>query len=157
MDLIKILESLSVSFEKTPFEEQLYTCNDVALSLGILPEQVAKAMLVEIKNKGYCIAVIPGNYRLDISLLKDALNDAKISLVHFSKIEKAIGLPVGAVTPLIYLINPSIEIIIEKKLLELNKINISSGDLKMGINIAVSDLAKLTTASFNNISFVPSS
>jgi len=146
MNLIELLRHQNITFKETHFERDFFTVAEVAEYLNIDSAQIGKAMVIQDGGKNLIVLLISGSKRLDLDTTRHKLNDSKLKLVHSSKIETMIGLPVGAVTPLIKMINKEIRIIIDQKLMEFPFINISSGQNKIGIDINPMDLAKVTCA-----------
>lgn len=147
------IRSLGVSVQRTPFSKKLLTCQDVAKDLGIDVAQVAKSMVI-IRSNGYAfIAVLPGNQHLSLKKLRTIIGAAKkeIHLADENEIEECLGLTIGAVTPLIKIHKAKVQVIIDSKLIKFDKVNISSGDLSMGLNIDPKELISLLGARVGNL------
>jgi Cys-tRNA(Pro) deacylase len=151
-DLIAALAATGIPFEQTPFPEDIFTAEGVAKSLKMSLGQVAKAMLVRVGDGSILLAVVPGDKRADLKLIKRYLNGKKVQLVDRAHVTALIGLQVGAVTPLIALANPNVQVVLDESLTTFSLINISSGDLKIGLNLSPSELATIVKAAIAQIS-----
>jgi Cys-tRNA(Pro) deacylase len=140
MELAQELSDRDIKHELTEFPAEVFTSEDVAQALNIKLSQVAKAMLVKVSNHSYAIALLPGDKRLSLKSLSSALNNAKVTLARRSDVKEATGLSVGAVSPLIALRVPKIKVFVDTALAEEDEINISSGDLRIGITLKTRDL-----------------
>lgn len=109
-------------------------------------------MLIEIGGIGLCIALIPGNKRIALDKIRSIFPEKKVSIIHSSKVEQTIGLKIGAITSLIKLENQWINILVDNELVKHDLINISSGNLQIGITISVKDLVKITNAKVMTLS-----
>ncbi|MGY4512084.1 aminoacyl-tRNA deacylase [Bradyrhizobium sp. USDA 3650] len=151
-DLLAALSALGLQFQETPFSDEIFTADGVAKSLGISLSQVAKAMLLRIGDGSTLVAVVPGDRRADLKQIKRHLNGKKVQIVERSHVEATIGLQVGAVTPLIALVNKKVAVVVDESLTKHSIINVSSGNLKLGININPLELASATSAAIAKIS-----
>jgi Cys-tRNA(Pro) deacylase len=142
-DLIKILEKKNITYKLTPFGKNVFTCEDVAQSIGIQPKQVAKTMVLKCSDNSCILAVLAGNKRLNIQAVTNATNNKKVSLAKPNEVASLTGLPLGAVTPLLAVQKPKINIILDSELIDEPVVNISSGELDSGINISPKDLIKI--------------
>lgn len=67
------LETKAIAFEVLP-HGMAFTAEDEARSLGVDPHVIAKTLLVDTRW-GRALAVIPGDRRVDMDLLRDAVGD----------------------------------------------------------------------------------
>jgi Cys-tRNA(Pro) deacylase len=135
------LDEIGLRYEVTEFPDEVFTAQGVADRLGISLAQVAKAMVFKGDNKEYGIAVVPGDKRLASPRLAALVGCKDVQLVRRSEVTQATGLPVGAVTPLVRLWRPEIAIYIDDSILAHPSVNISSGNLQVGLTVAPNDLA----------------
>jgi Cys-tRNA(Pro)/Cys-tRNA(Cys) deacylase len=97
-----LLERLGVSFELRQYEvdpEDL-SAETVARKVGMPPEQVFKTLVARGDKHGVCLAVVPGNFELDLKALARATGDKKIDTVPLKEVEPLTGYIRGGVTAL---------------------------------------------------------
>ncbi len=93
------LERRGVEFE-TISHDKAFTTIDEARALGIEGDEVVKTLLLDTQ-RGHVLAVIPGDRRLEMHLVADALSDKHPRLASEDEIERDLpGIELGAVPPL---------------------------------------------------------
>lgn len=145
------LISRGIRYQRTEFPSEMFTSKAVAKALGMTLSQIAKAMLVRTSDGAYAIALLGGDRRLNLKALPRFFKGKKAVLAQRSEILAATGLPAGAVTPLIAFLRPDISVVMDEALLREQMINISSGDLRVGLNISPEVLARAVGAVIGNI------
>ena len=140
-----------VLFQCTQFPDEVFTAEGVAKALGMKLSQIAKAILVKLSDKSYAVTVLGGDKRLDLASLPKYLDKRKAVLAKRNEIPAVTGLPVGAVTPLVALRRPLISVIMDEGLLQESVINVSSGDLRVGLNLSPAELARVVGAIIGKI------
>ena len=145
-EMLGRLLALGVEHELTGFPDKVFTAQGVADVLGMKLSQVAKAMLFKVDKKGYGVAIVPGDRRVSLRALTRVCGRGPVSLASRDEVREATGLPVGAVTPLVKLCRPDIEVYVDTLLLDEKTINISTGNLRVGLSLAPRDLVRALDA-----------
>jgi Cys-tRNA(Pro)/Cys-tRNA(Cys) deacylase len=98
----RILDHLGVRYELREYEVGAddLTAEIVAAKIGLPPEQVFKTPVARGERHGVCLAVIPGNYELDLKALGILTADKKIELVPLKEVLPLTGYVRGGVTAL---------------------------------------------------------
>jgi Cys-tRNA(Pro)/Cys-tRNA(Cys) deacylase len=98
----RILDHLGVRYELREYEVGAddLTAEIVAAKIGLPPEQVFKTLVARGERHGVCLAVIPGNYELDLKALGILTADKKIELVPLKEVLPLTGYVRGGVTAL---------------------------------------------------------
>ena len=99
---VRILDGLGISYELREYEvdpEDL-AAETVARKIAMLVEQVFKTLVVEGDRCGVCLAVIPGNYQLDLKALAKQTGDRKVDTVALKDVQPLTGYIRGGVTAL---------------------------------------------------------
>jgi Cys-tRNA(Pro)/Cys-tRNA(Cys) deacylase len=99
---VRLLDNLQISYELREYEvdpEDL-TAETVARKIGLPIEQVFKTLVTEGDRSGVCLAVIPGNYQLDLKALAKQTGDRKIDTVPLKDVQPLTGYIRGGVTAL---------------------------------------------------------
>ena len=99
---VRILDGLGISYELREYEvdpEDL-AAETVARKIAMLVEQVFKTLVVEGDRFGVCLAVIPGNYQLDLKALAKQTSDRKLDTVALKDVQPLTGYIRGGVTAL---------------------------------------------------------
>lgn len=98
----RILDDLGIEYELREYivDPEDLSAETVAAKIGFPPEQVFKTLLVRGDREGLCLAVIPGNYELDLKALAKATGNRKMDLVPLKEVLPLTGYIRGAVTAL---------------------------------------------------------
>ena len=99
---VRILDGLGISYELREYEvdpEDL-AAETVARKIAMPVEQVFKTLVVEGDRAGVCLAVIPGNYQLDLKALAKQTGDRKVDTVALKDVQPLTGYIRGGVTAL---------------------------------------------------------
>lgn len=76
----------------------VFTAYDVAQTLHVKLGEVVKTLVLRADGKRLLLAVLPADKRLDFAKAKKAASAKTIELVSEKAMEKALGVPAGAVT-----------------------------------------------------------
>jgi Cys-tRNA(Pro)/Cys-tRNA(Cys) deacylase len=99
---VRVLDNLQISYELREYEvdpEDL-SAETVARKIGLPIEQVFKTLVAEGDRSGVCLAVIPGNFQLDLKALAKQTGDRKIDTVALKDVQPLTGYIRGGVTAL---------------------------------------------------------
>jgi Cys-tRNA(Pro)/Cys-tRNA(Cys) deacylase len=99
---VRILDGMKIAYELREYEVDPddLAAESVAEKIGFPAEQVFKTLVARGDRRGVCIAVIPGNYELDLKALANATGDRKIQLVPLKEVQPLTGYIRGGVTAL---------------------------------------------------------
>jgi Cys-tRNA(Pro)/Cys-tRNA(Cys) deacylase len=99
---VRILDGLKIAYELREYEVDPddLAAESVAEKIGFPAEQVFKTLVARGDRNGVCLAVIPGNYELDLKALANATGDRKIQLVPLKEVHPLTGYIRGGVTAL---------------------------------------------------------
>jgi len=98
----RILDQLGIPYELREYavDSEELTAENVAAKIGFPPEQVFKTLVARGDRHGVCLAVIPGNYELDLKALAAKTADKKVELVPLKEVLPLTGYIRGGVTAL---------------------------------------------------------
>jgi Cys-tRNA(Pro)/Cys-tRNA(Cys) deacylase len=98
----RILDSLGVHYTLRDYEVDPddLSAEAVAAKVGMPPEQVFKTLAVRGDRNGVSVAVIPGNFELDLKALAALTGDRKIELLPLKEVQSVTGYIRGGVTAL---------------------------------------------------------
>jgi Cys-tRNA(Pro)/Cys-tRNA(Cys) deacylase len=99
---VRVLDNLQIPYELREYEvdpEDL-SAETVARKIGLPIEQMFKTLVAEGDRSGVCLAVIPGNFQLDLKALAKQTGDRKIDTVALKDVQPLTGYIRGGVTAL---------------------------------------------------------
>ncbi len=137
--LLRILESNKIRYKIIP-HKVVFTAYDLAQTLKIDLKRVTKTLVLKT-DKGYCLAVLPGNLKLDLNKFKKLFKFKKVSIVPEKEMVKKFKIKPGAITPFASLYK--IPLYLEKKIAVLDKCLFQSGSFQESIEMRVKDFIKL--------------
>ena len=96
----RLLADQGVTFELREYEADPgdLSAETVAAKIGMPPEQVFKTLVVRGDRTGVLLAVIPGNYELDLKALAKLSGDRKAEVVPLKEVQPLTGYVRGGVT-----------------------------------------------------------
>lgn len=133
------LAERGIRFQRTPFAADLQTVDQVAATLGIAASQIVKALLIKAEGERPLVVGLPGDRRLDPAVLGAALPGRRPRLAKRSEVAGILGVQPGAVTPLLGAVG-DVEVILDRAILSETTVNVSSGELDLGISLSPRDL-----------------
>jgi Cys-tRNA(Pro)/Cys-tRNA(Cys) deacylase len=98
----RILDSLGIHYELREYEVDPadLSAESVAAKVGFPPEQVFKTLAVTGDRNGVSVAVIPGNWELDLKALARLTGDRKVEMLPLKEVQGTTGYIRGGVTAL---------------------------------------------------------
>ena len=98
----RILDSLGIAYALRDYEVDPddLSAETVAAKVGLPPEQVFKTLAVCGDRNGVSVAVIPGNFELDLKALASLTGDRKVELLPLKEVQSVTGYIRGGVTAL---------------------------------------------------------
>jgi Ala-tRNA(Pro) deacylase len=135
----EFLERAGVPYEVVE-HEPTQTAAAEARAAGMPPADVAKTVVLR-DNEGVRLAVIPASHRLDLHKVKDELGSTGLRLVSEQEMAREFGdFEVGAVPPFGPMLH-ALELV-DKRLLEHDRILCGGGDHEHGVLVDPNDLVK---------------
>ncbi len=124
--------------------------SEAAEKLGVSASQVFKTLVVSLDNKALAVAVVPVSSKLSMKQIAKALAAKKSVMANPAEVERVTGYILGGVSPLGQ--KKTLKTVIDSSAKDLSSIFISAGRRGLEIEISPVDLAKLTRASFYEVS-----
>ena len=141
-----ILELKNISYRIIELWDRAISVEDVIAysKEPINPKEICKTILVKHKKQYYAL-FLRGSDKIDFSKLKGLIG--KASIASMAEVKEITGVDAGAVCPLLL----DIPVIVDKRVLKLERLNFGSSDHHHGVEIASSDLGKVLEHSVANI------
>ena len=142
----QLLDELSIPYKRLPHSEAVFTMEAAAAQRGVVPNEMLKSILLRDKDHNYVMACVLGYGQLDpkkVRALFPAGTFRRLTFASAEEITNQIGYIKGAVAPLG--LPDHIPLVIDHNITKLERINTSSGDHLLGIELATADLLTITT------------
>lgn len=145
-NVTRLLDANKIAYTALELPAEKLGAMEAAQILGVPANQVFKTIVVKREGKGkLLLAVVPGDYEVDLKALAKAVDEKKLSLPTQREAEQMTGLQAGGISPLA-LIHRGFQTIIDETAIRYEKIYISGGQRGLNIQIAAKDLIKLVNA-----------
>ena len=133
-----ILESKNIQYRIIELKNRAISVQDVIeySKEDINPEEICKTILVKQK-KEYHALFLKGSDKIDFKKLKQVIG--KTSIASREEVLKVTGVDPGAVCPLLL----DVPVIVDERVLSLDRLNFGSGNHLYGVEIASVDLARV--------------
>lgn len=135
----KRLDEQGISYERLRHSEPALTCEKAAEERKRPLGEMVKCILVVDKKRRYYLACTLADARLDTKKLAAVLECSRLSFADEGEIEGVLGYKQGAISPL----RVNIPVVFDKKIRDKEKVNISSGEPTLGLELSAGDLISL--------------
>lgn len=147
--ITQLLDSKGIKYKLLPHEKPVFTCEDAAKERKAPLGEMIKCLLLVDKKKNYFLVCMTADKMIDTQKVKEVIKCQRLSFASEQEIEEVLGYEMGAIPPL--LLKTDILIIFDKEIEKKDKVNISSGDPKAGLELAPKDLISLIKPIFGDI------
>lgn len=139
LEATKKLEEKGINYRLIKLEERAITIADVVRhsSGNVNSEEICKTIIVKDDEGNKYAIFLPGNSKIDFSKAKKEIG-AKIRIATPEEVKETTGVEPGAVCPLLL----KMPLLVDKHVLEKEKINFGSGDHLFGIEICSKELTR---------------
>jgi len=149
-DLKRFLEAANVEARFFRFEEHTMTVDAAAKQVGVSRERIIKSILFIGDDGLPILAIVTGDRRVDEGKLARASGVKKVRRATRSEVKYFTGYNVGAVPPVGH--KMKIKTIIDKKVLNFDKVIGGGGEINTLMEIKTTDLKRLAEAKIEDIS-----
>lgn len=148
----RLLDQLGIAYEIHEYEVDPsdLSAESVAAKVGMPPEQVFKTLVVHGDRHGIAVAVVPGNYEIDLKALAHLTGDRKVEMLPLKEVQPVTGYIRGGVTALG--MKKHYPVFVDETMEFWDDICVSAGMRGMQIRIAPADYLKATAATVGEIS-----
>ncbi|MDP2575644.1 YbaK/EbsC family protein [Vibrio penaeicida] len=148
--ITQYLSEQQVPFHLLPHKTPAISIEDAARQRGISPNMMVKCVLLKDMGGRYVLACVSGNDQADPRKVRAVLSSRRITCASALEVESVTGYSIGCVAPI--LLDTTIPIIFDKKIISLEHVTISSGSNMAGIELNLDDLLKLASPTISEIS-----
>jgi prolyl-tRNA editing enzyme YbaK/EbsC (Cys-tRNA(Pro) deacylase) len=139
-----LLDTHGVPYRRLEHTEPVFTVEAAAAKRGVVPEEMVKSILLREKAqpRRYVMACVIGSARLDPQAVRAHLpageNWKRLTFAMAEEILAVTGYVQGAVAPLC--LPAEVPVIFDETIVRCTRVNISSGDLMLGLELKQEDL-----------------
>lgn len=129
----KYLRKRKLPFKIVDLEQEAFTVRDV-VGAGVNLDDVVKTLIIRT-NDSFVGLALKGSDRVNFKKIR-AKFGSKSELARSEEVLKVVGVPVGAVCPVLV----GVPLYIDEKVMSLKNVHMGSGDLKHGLEMRLSHL-----------------
>lgn len=143
---VRVLDRLKIAYDLLSYDVDPndLAADSIAHKLGLPPEQVFKTLVARGDRHGICLAVLPGNYHLNLKALAALSGDKKVDTVSLKEVQPLTGYIRGGVTALAC--KKDYPVYIHETCLLFDWITVSAGMRGLLIRLSPSDYIKSVQA-----------
>ena len=134
----KILKEENISYKLIQLEKESISTKDVVKHGNVNEDEICKTIIVKDKKRNFYACVLKGNNMIDKNKVKNIVK-SKITIATHDNVREVAKVNPGEVCPLLL----NIKIIVDKNVLNSEKINFGSGNLLFGIEMILNDFLKM--------------
>ena len=148
---MRILEEKGIAYAPRHQARKQFTAEGVAEDLGVPVAWVVKAMILERSDRGFALAVVPGDRQLSLKKAGAVLDDKNVKLAQGRDVQRVTGYQVGAVSVMGYR-RDDVPSYLDRAVLDLERAIISSGRPDLGLELDPHDLQRAMEAQVADLS-----
>ncbi|MEL7433416.1 MAG: YbaK/EbsC family protein [Chloroflexota bacterium] len=146
LNSMRLLEANDIPYEAISYDASIKDAELVAEAVGLPEFTVFKTLMTySVATEEAFVAMIPANTQLDLKKLASAADEKKVKMMKHADAEKATGLQVGGISPLM-IMDKNWIIFINSSATEHQQIVISAGQRGTQLRIPVTPLMALIRA-----------
>lgn len=131
------LQSMGIRFRVRPHAPTRSAMGE-ALALGISPDEVAKAVLLDV-GEGHVLAIVPASLRVDVDLVREALGDDDVHVASEVEVEQDFPeFELGALPPLPSLLE--VPVVIDPLVLAHRRVTFAAGTRGRSVETATDEV-----------------
>jgi prolyl-tRNA editing enzyme YbaK/EbsC (Cys-tRNA(Pro) deacylase) len=153
-----LLDAQGITYRRLEHAEPVFTVEAAAAQRGVVAEEMVKSILLREKAqpRRYVMTCVLGSMRVDPQAVRTFLSRSgewkRLTFATADEIMAVAGSPQGAVAPLC--LPAEVPVVFDEAIAHCIKVNISSGDLMLGLELNREDLTRLAGAKFAPIAQV---
>lgn len=131
------LQDMGIRFQARPHPRATSAMGE-ALALGISPDVVAKAVLLDTED-GHVLAIVPASRKVDTDLVREALGDQRVHLASESEVQRDFPeYELGALPPLPSLLD--VPVVIDPLVLANRTITFAAGTQRESVQATTEEV-----------------
>jgi prolyl-tRNA editing enzyme YbaK/EbsC (Cys-tRNA(Pro) deacylase) len=150
--VLDILDADHVVYRLLPHREPVFTVEAAARQRGVVKEEMVKSILLCDRDARYVMACVIGAARVDPRAVRAALplDWKRLRFATAEEILQVTGFVMGAVAPVG--LPAAVPVLFDEAIARCSRVNISSGDPVLGLELDPHDLIRIANARLAKIS-----
>ena len=150
INVTQILEYSNIPYRLLPHKKPVYTCEIAAAERCVpLDEMIKCLVLINEKDNTPIMVCVPADKRVSLSKVKKLISTKSLRMASDSEILEKTGFIRGSIAPIG--VPDNLRIIADFLIQTKEKVNISTGDPSIGVEISFKDFNKIFKGEYNDI------
>jgi Cys-tRNA(Pro)/Cys-tRNA(Cys) deacylase len=137
---IQYLNKKCINFKVVEYEHHEKGAEFAARAIGFPLERTIKTLVIDLGNKKYSFALMPGDKQLSLKQLARACKVKRAAMVDTATAERVTGYLVGGISP--FGAKQRLPAVIEESLLKFDKVAINAGQRGVMLIMALGEIVK---------------
>ena len=144
--VVETLDRQGIPYRLLPHGREVFTVEEAAGQRDVLMEEMVKSILLRDRKRRYVMACVRGDMRVDPKAVRAVLADGlgRLQFASAAEIRKITGSVQGAVAPVG--LPDEVPVVFDEVIARCERVNLSSGDPSMGMEMKGSDLLAVSRA-----------
>ncbi|MFQ5614497.1 MAG: aminoacyl-tRNA deacylase [Anaerolineae bacterium] len=142
---MRLLDQRRIAYRVHTFPEAIHSAAGVAEHLGLSPAMVYKTLVVLPDRGRPMLVIIAGDRELNLKKVAGAVGVKKVKMASQTEAERLTGLQVGGISALALLHKP-FKVYLDQRATGLERLLVSAGKRGINLELAVSDLRRVSQA-----------
>jgi prolyl-tRNA editing enzyme YbaK/EbsC (Cys-tRNA(Pro) deacylase) len=144
--VLDILDAAGIAYRLLPHAEPVFTIEAAARQRGVTREEMVKSILLRDAAGRYVMACVNGDARVEPQKVRAELGGdwRRLSFASAEEILRVTGCPMGAVSPIG--LPAGVPVLFDESIPRCRRVNISSGDPMLGLELDPGDLLRISGA-----------
>ncbi len=147
---VKFLQKQKIEFELVRYDHQEKGAEFAADSTGFPLSQTIKTLVVDLGNKTYCLALLPGDRQLNLKELARVFGVKRAAMVDTATAERITGYKVGGISP--FATRQKLDSVIEASVMTFDSVMINAGQRGSMLRLSPSNICKAINCRVETIS-----
>jgi len=149
-NVMRIFDKAKINYRVYDYHDKEFTnATNIAVMLGLEPEQEFKTLVTVGKSKNFFVFVVPSNHELDLKKAAKIVNEKNLEMIAFKDLLNVTGYIHGGCSP-IGLKKPY-QVVINDSAQKFDTIVFSAGKIGYSVEVKNSDLPKVLKYTYNDI------
>ena len=149
--VIETLDRQGIPYRLLPHGREVFTVEEAAGQRDVLMEEMVKSILLRDRKRRYVMACVRGDMRVDPKAVRAVLPDRyqRLQFASAGEIREITGSVQGAVAPVG--LPDVVPVVCDEVIARCERVNLSSGDPAIGLEMKGSDLLAVSRATIASI------
>ena len=138
---VQFLKRHNICFDLVKYDHEQKGAEFAALATGFPLEQTIKTLVVDLEDRRYCLALVPGNRQLNVKLLAALFGVKRAAMTDTLTAERMTGYTVGGISP--FGTKHKMPVVLDDRVRRFDAVMINAGQRGMMLKMSPEDIAKV--------------